>query len=830
MAINFRRFTSGIQIVPRPDGSTATTLQGELAVSSVDGNIYYNTGTSTVILDGTSSTNTLTNKTIAVGANHITSTPNTVAQFNASTGDLESSVTTDAELAFVHGVTSNIQAQLNAISSASISSLTGDVVATGPGAATATIQANVVDNSKLAQAPALTIKGNNTGSTANEQDLTVAQVNAILPIFTSTLNGLVPASGGGTTNFLRADGAWAVAGSGSVTSVALTVPSFLAVSGSPITSTGTFGVTLSGTALPVTSGGTGDITFNPYSVIYSGTTSTGPFSDSGGPGTAGYILTSNGASSYPTFQPAPGTVSAFYASSPVTTASTAVTTTTFTTFSNSPAFTFTPSITGTYKVYSNPSINQGTQDNEGNVRVFNTSGGGGGTLAQNVGAQTTNDLLTGSSSRFNLSQNFVPSSTAAPTTASFSLSYDTNPLTSGNMQAYIYTDVAGSPGSLIATSASQSVTTLTSSPSTYTFTFSSAPTLTSGTTYHIVFGLTSIVLGSSAGIDVYDSAPNGIYTAVQNFNGSIWVTNSGRAMIFNVIAPSGGTPAVLLEESIGEVFSSTSNMMATAFCQSVYTLTAGTTYVFDLQGRTSGGNLVLNNGTATFYMFAELETTGSLPLQVSSINSLSGSVTFSGSTNIVLTQVGNNIDFSMPGPLPIANGGTNNGALSVVAGGVIYSDGTKLQNTGAGTSGYVLTSNGSSAPSFQPGGGGSTSVAASVNLASSISVSSGSPIIYDTVNFDTNSAYSTSTGLYTVPVSGNYLVTATGFAGGSGVSIYVQVNATPFAYLANVTSVNGGSTIVAVNSGDTIRITPNTTETFTGGAAPYLNSFSVAKV
>ena len=44
---------------------------------------------------------------------------------------------------------------------------------------------------------------------------------------------------------------------GTVTSVALTVPSFLSVSGSPITSSGTLDVTLSGTALPVANGGTG---------------------------------------------------------------------------------------------------------------------------------------------------------------------------------------------------------------------------------------------------------------------------------------------------------------------------------------------------------------------------------------------------------------------------------------------------------------------------------------------------------------------------------------------------------------------------------------------
>jgi hypothetical protein len=67
---------------------------------------------------------------------------------------------------------------------------------------------NAITNAKLAQMPTVTIKGNSTGGTANATDLTGAQVNTILPTFTSTLNGLAPSSGGGTTNFLRADGTW----------------------------------------------------------------------------------------------------------------------------------------------------------------------------------------------------------------------------------------------------------------------------------------------------------------------------------------------------------------------------------------------------------------------------------------------------------------------------------------------------------------------------------------------------------------------------------------------------------------------------------------------
>jgi hypothetical protein len=61
-------------------------------------------------------------------------------------------------------------------------------------------------------------------------------------------------------------------GSGTVTSVAATVPSFLSVTGSPVTTSGTLAITLSGTALPIANGGTGATTLAGASIAtYSGT-------------------------------------------------------------------------------------------------------------------------------------------------------------------------------------------------------------------------------------------------------------------------------------------------------------------------------------------------------------------------------------------------------------------------------------------------------------------------------------------------------------------------------------------------------------------------------
>lgn len=90
---------------------------------------------------------------------------------------------------------------------------TGDV--TRPADSNVTTIANdVVTNAKLANMAANTIKGNNTGVSADPIDLTTAQTTAMLDLFTTSLKGLAPASGGGTTNFLRADGTWAAPPSG----------------------------------------------------------------------------------------------------------------------------------------------------------------------------------------------------------------------------------------------------------------------------------------------------------------------------------------------------------------------------------------------------------------------------------------------------------------------------------------------------------------------------------------------------------------------------------------------------------------------------------------
>lgn len=69
--------------------------------------------------------------------------------------------------------------------------LTGEVTASGPGSVAATIAANAVTNAKMAQMPALTLKGNNTGLASDPLDLTVSDVQSLLSI-TPSYSGDIP--------------------------------------------------------------------------------------------------------------------------------------------------------------------------------------------------------------------------------------------------------------------------------------------------------------------------------------------------------------------------------------------------------------------------------------------------------------------------------------------------------------------------------------------------------------------------------------------------------------------------------------------------------------
>jgi nitrogen fixation protein len=92
--------------------------------------------------------------------------------------------------------------------------LTGDVTGTGTGSFAATIANNAVTLAKIQDITTARILGRVTAGSGDAEELTGTQATTLLDTFTSSLKGLAPASGGGTSNFLRADGTWAAPAGG----------------------------------------------------------------------------------------------------------------------------------------------------------------------------------------------------------------------------------------------------------------------------------------------------------------------------------------------------------------------------------------------------------------------------------------------------------------------------------------------------------------------------------------------------------------------------------------------------------------------------------------
>jgi hypothetical protein len=223
------RLSNSDGIYIRNAGNTADLI---LKSGSSDAIPQYNG----IDLANLSTSQTLSNKTLTAptinGGTHTAVTNfalrDTSAAFDVTLAATSSTTLTGARTLTIdtNNVSSTLKmgANLTVTSAATLSgtntgdqtiTLTGDVTGSGTGSFAATIASNAVTNAKLAQMAAHTYKGNNTGSTANAADITSTQLTADLNLFSSSLQGLVPASGGGTTNFLRADGTFAAPSGGS---------------------------------------------------------------------------------------------------------------------------------------------------------------------------------------------------------------------------------------------------------------------------------------------------------------------------------------------------------------------------------------------------------------------------------------------------------------------------------------------------------------------------------------------------------------------------------------------------------------------------------------
>ncbi|CAM6004859.1 unnamed protein product [Sphagnum balticum] len=123
------------------------------------------------------------------------------------------------------------------------------------------------------------------------------------------------------------------------------------------------------------------------------------------------------------------------------------------------------------------------------------------------------------------------------------------------------------------------------------------------------------------------------------------------------------------------------------------------------------------------------------------------------------------------------------------------------------------------------------SVNANYNTSASIAVSNSNAVVpFATKNFDSNNAYNTSTGLYTVQVSGKYRVSAfirlTSVTSGNQSQLFLYKNGSEYSMLGNVRSSTtaplgiGGTDTISCNANDTIAVYANSdNSTTTDGTA-----------
>ena len=177
----------------------------------------------------------------------------------------------------------NAQGQLTSVTNTSIAIAAGAVSGLAASATTDTTNATNITSGTL---PTARLSGSYTGITGvgtltagtwngtaigvayGGTGLTATPTNGQLAIGNGTGYTLANLTAGTNVSISNTAGGITISATpsagGTVTSVAMTVPTFLSVTGSPITTSGTLAVSLSGTALPVANGGTGATTLTGY--------------------------------------------------------------------------------------------------------------------------------------------------------------------------------------------------------------------------------------------------------------------------------------------------------------------------------------------------------------------------------------------------------------------------------------------------------------------------------------------------------------------------------------------------------------------------------------
>ena len=487
-----------------------------------------------------------------------------------------------------------------------------------------------------------------------------------------------------------------------------------ATTGIPLISNGSSANPSFGTAV-VAGGGTGQISFTPYAPIIAGATSTSALlSATSGIANSGYVFTSTGASTSPTWQAVP-------ASSITVTGDTGGPLT-----GNS--FTFTGGTTGL------KFNGAGTTETLGGTLVVANGGTGATTLTgvligNGASAITGNpitqyDVLVGGASN-------AISSVAPSTTTGIPLISNGS---SANPSFGTAVVAGGGTGSTsfnthgVVTSGSSATSPLTALTLTNgqlvigsTGADPIAATLTQGTGISITSGAGSITIASSGSVPTTFTENSGTATPASNN------LNLLGSPTFGITTAGSGSTV-----TISGINASTSQKGVASFSPTNFTVTSGNVVSNNFTitagtGLTGGGALTLGGST-----------TISLSTPVSVTNGGTGLSTLTAH-NVLLGEGTSNVGFVAPGSagIPLISNGASSDPIfgtAVVAGGgtgatsftsfaPLIGNGTSAVQTassGQSTSGYVFTSTGSSsAPTWQPvsASGAVTSVTGGNNIA-----------------------------------------------------------------------------------------------------------------